>query len=123
MNHNPVGWFEIPVTDMDRAKKFYEALLGIELRRQDNPEYEMTWFPMADGAYGASGALMKGPGYDVSGQGVAIYFTAPDIDEMIERARTLGSTIVLPKKDIGEYGYISWITDSEGNVIALHRRK
>lgn len=123
MNYNPVGWFEIPVTDIDRATKFYEGLLNITLRRQDTPGYEMVWFPMHDGAYGASGALMKGPGYDVGSRGPVIYFTAPDIDATIERAKSMGSQICLPKKDIGEYGWIAWLQDSEGNIIALHCKK
>ena len=35
--NNPVGWFEIYVQDMDRAKAFYEKLLGIKLSKLDNP--------------------------------------------------------------------------------------
>ncbi|MGB5370046.1 MAG: VOC family protein, partial [Flavobacteriaceae bacterium] len=31
MDHNMVGWFEIPVTDMQRAKKFYEKVFGIAI--------------------------------------------------------------------------------------------
>ncbi len=123
MNYNPVGWFEIPVNDIDRAKNFYEKLLGITLKRQDVPDYKMVWFPMNDGAKGASGALMQGTGYDVNSRGVVIYFTCPDMDGALERAKGMGSTIVLNKKDIGEWGYISWLTDSEGNTIGLHKVK
>lgn len=118
---NPVGWFEIPVTDMDRAKNFYEKLLNITLKRQDIPEYQMTWFPMQDGN-GASGALMKGPGYDVGSQGPVIYFTCLDIEGTLVRVPSLGGKVILPKKSIGQYGYIGWLTDSEGNTVALHSR-
>ncbi len=121
--YNAVGWFEIPVMNTDRATKFYETLLGIKLKRQDVPGFEMTWFPMHDDAKGASGALMKGVGYDVGSRGPVIYFTCPDIDAALERAKTLGSQICLPKKDIGEYGYIAWLQDSEGNIVALHCKK
>jgi predicted enzyme related to lactoylglutathione lyase len=119
--YNAVGWFEIPVADMDRAKNFYEEILNISLNREDIPEYQMTWFPMLDGG-GASGALMKGPGYDVGSQGPVIYFTCSDIDEALEKAASAGGKIILPRKSIGKYGYIGWLSDSEGNTVALHSR-
>ena len=48
MEFNPVGWFEIPVTDMERAKKFYTELLGYELSDQKMGSMKMAWFPMDD---------------------------------------------------------------------------
>lgn len=124
MTYNPVGWFEIPVNDMARATKFYEDLFDFKMIRQDMADYEMTWFPMEHGDMkGASGALMKGMGYEVTGGGTIIYFTCPDIDTTVAKAELMGSKVVLPKKDIGEYGTIAWITDSEGNIIALHTAK
>lgn len=123
MNNNPVGWFEIPVIDMDRATKFYETLLGITLRRQDVPDYEMVWFPMERNAPGAPGALMKGEGYTPGPTGTVIYFLCPDIDAALQRGVAAGSKIILRKKDIGEWGYIGWITDSEGNTIGLQTPK
>ncbi len=123
MKNNPVGWFEIPVNDIDRATKFYETLLEIKLRRQDAMGYEMVWIPMVDDAYGAPGALMKGPGYDVGSKGPVMYFTCPDIESALQRGEEAGGKIILQKKDIGEYGYIAWLSDSEGNTVALHTRK
>ena len=123
MKYNPVGWFELPVNDTNRAQKFYQELLGITLNRQDIPDYEMLWFPSEENSYGSPGALMKGMGYKPSKGGVIIYFTCPHIDEALERVEKIGGKIFLPKKDIGEYGYIAWVEDTEGNVIGLHRRK
>jgi predicted enzyme related to lactoylglutathione lyase len=123
MKYNPVGWFEIPANDLERAMGFYETLLGIEMRRQDVPDYEMAWFPMDDGAKGASGALMKGRGYDVGSKGPVIYFSCTDIEEALARAEGAGGKTILQKKDIGEWGYIAWLSDSEGNTVALHTRK
>lgn len=60
--NNPVGWFEIYVDDMPRARRFYETMLGISLHRLDNTESEMWAFPMSDQGYGASGALIRMPG-------------------------------------------------------------
>ena len=123
MAFNPVGWFEIPVTDIDRATKFYETILGIKLRRQDAMGYEMVWFPSDPAAKGISGALMKGRGYDVGSQGPVIYFTCLDIEATLKLAESIGGKTILQKKEIGEYGYIGWLSDSEGNTIALHTAK
>jgi predicted enzyme related to lactoylglutathione lyase len=123
MQYNPVGWFEIPATDLERAQKFYEELLGIKMRREDVPGYEMVWFPSDEKAKGIPGALMKGTAYNPRSHGTVIYFTCPDIEGTLLRAEKMGSEIILPKKDIGKWGTIAWITDSEGNFIGLHSRK
>ena len=62
MNINPVGWFEIYVQDMDRAKRFYESVFQVKLERLDSPaemKIELWSFPMAKDQMGASGALVK----------------------------------------------------------------
>lgn len=124
MEYNAIGWFEIPVTDMDRAEKFYEELLGYKLDRQEEKDgHLMSWFPMKENAMGAPGTLMRGEAYKPSHEGTIVYFTAPKMDEMLERVEGLGGKVLAPKKDIGEYGYIAWVEDTEGNRIALHMAK
>jgi predicted enzyme related to lactoylglutathione lyase len=65
--NNPVGWFEIYVKDMDRARAFYEKVIGVELSKLENPGLEPGmefWaFPMKLDGFGASGALVKMPGF------------------------------------------------------------
>lgn len=116
---NPVFHFEIPVTDMERAIGFYEAVFGYKLRREKVDGYDMAFFPRTDGAPGASGALAKGEVYVPSKTGPIIYFDVPDIDPVLERAKSKGATILYPKKHIGEAGYVAELQDSEGNRIAL----
>jgi uncharacterized protein len=116
---NPVVHFEIPVTDMDRAIRFYEAVFAINLTRQAVDGYAMAFFPRADGKPGASGALAKGDVYVPSKEGAILYFDVPRIDPMLERAAEQGGKVLYPKKDIGEAGFVAEIEDSEGNRIAL----
>ena len=123
MEHNPVGWFDIPVTDMERAQKFYETVLGVKMKPAELEGYEMVWFPMIEDSVGSSGALMKGEGYTPSEKGTVVYFTCPDMDEAIARAEKLGGRVTLLKKDLGKWGVITWLTDSEGNAFALHKWK
>ena len=129
MTNNPVGWFEIYVQDMDRAKAFYETMLGIELARLSPPEpgqqptpqgFDMWSFPMQQERYGAPGALVRMPGMEPGGNGVLVYFTCADCAVEAGRVPGAGGTVVKPKFSIGQYGNIAIVTDSEGNMIGLH---
>lgn len=116
---NPVVHFEIPVEDMDRAVRFYEAVFGYRLRRETVDGYAMAFFPRTDGGAGASGALAQGDVYKPAKAGPVLYFNVADIDATLARATAQGATILYPKKDIGAAGYVAEIEDSEGNRIAL----
>jgi predicted enzyme related to lactoylglutathione lyase len=119
---NPVGWFEIPVEDMARAKAFYEYVLALELEEHQMGPALMAWFPMAEDVVGAAGSLIKGEGYEPSLEGVLVYFTAPDIDAALSRARDKGGRVITERTSIGQYGFIALIQDTEGNRIGLHSR-
>ena len=122
MNRNPVGWFEIYVQDMDRAKKFYEAVLRVELMKLESPdpEIEMQAFPMNMEGGGASGALAKMEGCLSGGMGTLIYFSCEDCANEASRVEAAGGKICKPKMSIGQYGFIALVTDTEGNMIGLH---
>ena len=127
MKKNAVGWFEIPVTDMDRAVKFYETVFDIRLSRNLFGTLEMAWFPEEENGMGSSGSLVFNTEfYKPSADGVLIYFTAQSGDMSIElgRVEKAGGKITMPRKQISEeYGYMALIIDTEGNRIALHSRK
>jgi hypothetical protein len=116
---NPVVHFEIPVTDMDRAVRFYEAVFVVKLERREVDGYDMAFFPHADGRPGASGALAKGDVYKPTKDGAILYFDVPDIDAVVARAQENGGAVLYPKKDIGDASFVAEIADSEGNRIAL----
>jgi predicted enzyme related to lactoylglutathione lyase len=120
---NPVGWFEIPVRDLARAKAFYEYVFAIKLDEHQIGPLQMAWLPMNEDAVGASGSLVKGNGYDPSFEGVLIYFTAPDIEATLSRSKEKGGKVIAEKTRIGEYGFIALIQDTEGNRIGLHSRE
>ncbi len=125
MNRNPVGWFEIYVQDMDRAKKFYEAILHVELMKLESPdpEIEMQAFPMNMEAGGASGALAKMEGCPSGGMGTLVYFSCEDCANEGSRVEAAGGKICKPKMSIDQYGFIALVNDTEGNMIGLHSMK
>lgn len=124
MKHNMVGWFEIPVTNIERAKTFYDTVFGIEINIQDFGGTLMGWFPFAEGKLGASGSLIQNDAYTPSeNKGVLIYFSSEDINTEINRVEAAGGKIVKAKTQISpDIGYMALFIDSEGNRIALHSR-
>ncbi len=124
---NAVGWFEIPVTDMNRAKNFYEAVFELKLTHNKlGDNFEMAWFPFKE-AQGSSGSLvLNKEWYKPSAEGVLIYFTSPsgDLNNELSKVETSGGEILTQKKLISEeYGFMAIFTDTEGNRIALHSKK
>ncbi|MDX2217317.1 MAG: VOC family protein [Oculatellaceae cyanobacterium bins.114] len=119
---NPVGYFEIPVNDLDRAIRFYEAVFGYDFERATVDGNEMAWFPLAEDAPGISGALAKGESYTPTTQGSLVYFSTDNIDDTLSKANSNGGKTLYPKTSIGDLGWVAEFEDSEGNRIALHSR-
>jgi predicted enzyme related to lactoylglutathione lyase len=128
MNKNPVGWFEIPVTDMERAMKFYETVFGFKLERHQMVKVDMAWFPWQQDGLGAGGALVFNAEFYHPAppkQGVLVYFTAHsgDLSNELARVESAGGKVLVPKTQISEeYGYMAVFLDSEGNRVAMHSR-
>ncbi len=122
MKINPVGWFEIYVQDIDRAIKFYESVFECELQELSAPVpgRELFAFPMEQAQYGASGALVKIDEFPSGGNSTIVYFQCEDCSVEESRVVNSGGRIECPKMAIGEYGFISLIVDTEGNMIGLH---
>lgn len=117
---NAVGWFEIPVTDMGRARGFYEHVLSVALEPMQMGPADMAMFPMNPASPGAGGALIKTEGYTPSYAGSVVYFSVEDIEGTLARAHARGGKTVVPKMDISPFGFIAQFEDSEGNRVALH---
>jgi len=123
MKKNVVGWFEIPVNDMARAKKFYNAVFGHELIDMNMPNMEMAAFPWVDDAPNSGGGLVKSQGYEPSVTGTVVYFSCEDASVELVKAVKSGGKVLVPKTSIGEYGFIALFIDTEGNRIGLHSNK
>jgi hypothetical protein len=130
MKPNPVGWFEIYVQDMERAKSFYERVFQATLEKLPPPaapeghscegDMEMWTFPMAEQGYGAAGALVRMEGVPSGGGGTMVYFSCEDCSVEAARAAESGGRIFREKMPIGEHGFIAIVSDTEGNMIGLH---
>lgn len=120
MKPNPVGWFEIYVDDMQRARAFYERVFATQLQKLTADGLDMYAFEMSQETWGASGALVKFEGMPAGMGGTLVYFSCDDCAVEGARVEAAGGTLVRPKMSIGEYGHIVLARDTEGNLIGLH---
>ncbi len=125
MQNNPVGWFEIYVQDLARAKKFYEAVLNTQLESIATPVsgVELLAFPMEHGAMGCAGALVKMDGFPVGSGGTLVYFRSEDCATELGRVAAAGGKVQREKTAIGPWGFIAIGVDTEGNMFGLHSAK
>lgn len=123
MKPNPVGWFEIYVDDMDRARHFYEDVFRTHLQPLAVDSLSMFAFGMDDSGPGAAGALVCIPGMPAGGNSTIVYFTCEDCAEEGGRVQAAGGRVLRPKMSIGEYGFVVLAYDTEGNLIGLHSNR
>jgi predicted enzyme related to lactoylglutathione lyase len=122
---NVLTWFEIPVTDLQRARKFYENILDIEMVSRTDGNEEAVFFPHDPNVIQATsgrvtGVLSKTNRNSPSANGTMIYINAcPSLQIVLDRVEKAGGKIIAPKTEIPA-GYIAAIIDSEGNKVGLH---
>lgn len=121
-----VGWFEIPVLDMGRAKAFYEKVFDIKIHVEQFGDTLMGWFPFPTDpeAKGAGGSLVHNTSfYKPSSNGTLIYFSSLEINNELSKVEKAGGKPLQEKTLISEdIGYMAVFIDTEGNRIALHSR-
>lgn len=119
---NALNWFEIPAKELARAKKFYEAIFGIEMEEMPMGGMKMVTFPYNPGGGNVSGALIEHELYEPKNNGTLIYLNAnPEIQDVIDRIETAGGSVLIPKTQISpDIGYMCVFLDTEGNRVALH---
>lgn len=125
---NILTWFEIPVSDIERAKTFYETILDIEMIKRTDGNDESVFFPYNPNVIQATsgrvtGVLSKSERNSPSSQGTLIYINAsPSLQTVLDKVEQAGGKIIAPKMQIPP-GFIAVIMDSEGNRIGLHAEK
>ncbi len=124
MLDNAITWFEIPVADFDRAKKFYSAIFDYQMPDIKLGPVHMGFLLYEQQPHRVGGAICSGPGYTPSQQGTLPYLNGgSDLNIVLDRVEKAGGKVVTPKTPVNEQGYFAKFIDTEGNLIALHSRK
>jgi predicted enzyme related to lactoylglutathione lyase len=118
---NAINWFEIPVSNFERAYQFYSTVLGGEIHRQEGMGVQMGFLPTGDNQ-GVGGAICAGKDYKPSTEGIFIYLNGgEDLSGPLSRVEQAGGKVLLPKTKISdEIGYLAHFQDTEGNKLAFH---
>ena len=117
--NNPVQWFEIATTNLERAKDFYAKVFNLEFQFIDMPDNKMYMFGAPD-KVGSAGCLVQSPESKPSTDGTIIYFACKDLAIEAGKIEKVGGKLIIPKTDIGEFGFFTQFIDTEGNRIGLH---
>ncbi len=121
---NSLNWFEIAVTDLARAKKFYETIFDITMPEMEMPGMRCAMFPSEPMSGKANGCLLIGPMHRPSADGVKLYLNGnPDLAVALSKVEAAGGKVTMPKTSIGPNGFMAFIIDTEGNHIGLHSNK
>ncbi|HTF82411.1 MAG TPA: VOC family protein [Cytophagales bacterium] len=121
---NAINWFEIPVKDIQKAKSFYESILGAEMQIMEAMGMKTAFFPadLENGFIG--GCIMEGQGYEPSSKGAIVYLNGgEDLSVPLSKVEAAGGKVVLPKTSLGPNGYMAHFVDTEGNKVGFHSMK
>jgi len=116
-----INWFEIPVSDFQRGKTFYEKMFNTTLDPMENMGMKSAFFPADLENNEIGGCIVEGQGYEPSDKGALVYLNGGnDLDTMLSRVEQAGGKILVPKTAIPPHGFMAHFVDSEGNKIGLH---
>ena len=119
---NQIVWVDIPVTDLERAIRFYSAVLGTPVVKQEYPGMVIGLLPGSD-ENDVSGCLYCSDKDRPSDKGPLVYLNCQGrLDEAVAAVPAGGGKVLQPKHAIGPHGFRAVVLDSEGNRIALHSR-
>ena len=103
MQKHAISWFEIPATDINRAQKFYEAVLGVSMIPMEMPGINMRMFPVENMTDGIGGALVNSTDFykPSTTDGSLVYLNGnPDVQNVLDKVEAAGGKIVVPKTEI-----------------------
>jgi hypothetical protein len=117
---NRIVWVDIPVSDLDRAIRFYSGVLGAPVAKEGGPGFSFGLLPHSGGEVG--GRLYPQEADNApSLVGPLIYLNAEGrLRPAVEAVAANGGKILKAIHKIGPYGFCAIVLDSEGNRIALH---
>ena len=121
---NVIVWADIPVTDIDRARKFYAHLLGNEIPLMPGIDGVALLMPPGTGSPDdVSADLVQSSDTPSTNHGATVYLNSNgDIVGMLARAVEAGGKVISEPENMGEMvGWVAFFEDSEGNRVGLHQ--
>lgn len=121
---NSISWFEIPVKNFVKAKKFYETIFKTDMQVFEAMGMKSAFFPFDMKGGGIGGCIICGNGYKPSQSGTVVYLNGgEDLSRVLSKVEKAGGEILTPKTAMDSNGFTAFFTDTEGNKIGLHSWK
>jgi hypothetical protein len=114
-----INWFEIPSKDLARATRFYENVLGVQLKPDTMGPTKMSLFPADKGQ--PSGCVIHADGYRPSAESTTVYLNLrDDLTKPLGKVEKAGGKVLQPKTALPEnMGFFAQFLDSEGNRVGF----
>ncbi len=121
MVKDALNWFEIPVADFDRAKKFYGTIFDFDMPEMMMGPNRMGFF-LHERGKGVGGAIILESGRKPSDHGTLVYLAAgADLGVVLNRVKAAGGSVTVAKREVAPgMGFVGLFKDSEGNLVGLH---
>ena len=121
---NAINWFEISVKDFNKAKTFYETILGAQMELMEAMGMKSAFFPADLENGGIGGCIIEGEGYEPANKGSIVYLNGgDDLSVVLSKVEQAGGKVIMPKTGIRPNGFMAHFEDCEGNKIGLHSMK
>jgi predicted enzyme related to lactoylglutathione lyase len=100
-----------PVTDLDKAKAVYTALLGMP------PQHDAPYYVGYDAEGQHIGLVPGGAAQGMTGP--VAYWHVTDIEAKLAEVTAAGATIKDAPRDVGNGRLVATFTDPDGNVLGV----
>ena len=118
---NPVAYFELGARDAAKLRDFYSDLFGWNVEPFGRSAAGTDYFHIEPSDGGIAGGVIQ-TNENMPPSYVMVYVSVGDLQAALDRAASLGGTVVVPPMTIQNgAGQIAVFTDPEGNTIGLHK--
>lgn len=121
MKITEIAFVAYPVSDIARARAFYEGLLGLEVGEFD---HEMSGMP---GKYwieydiGGSAFAISNAWEPSGASGPSVAFEVDDFEQSVEKLKSAGVNFIAERID-SPVCCFALVTDPDGNALTIHKR-
>jgi predicted enzyme related to lactoylglutathione lyase len=115
-----IAFSSYPVTDVARARKFYEGVLGLKVTHDQDMGDKGHWIEYDIGA-GTLG-IGKYEGWKPTGDGCTVALEVENFDEAVAAIQTSGAPIKMGPFET-PVCHMLMVADPDGNTVIIHKRK
>lgn len=112
--HGAMSWNELATRDLDKAKAFFNALLGWEIEKMDGMDY----YVIKNKGRMNGGMLPMTEEWGEMPSHWMVYFSVEDVNASAKKVEELGGKVHVPVTEI-EAGHFCVIADPTGGVCTL----